>query len=359
MNTSKINIRLHLTNISGTGATQLLESLLPSIINNKDYFIKCAYLPNRGILKVYKSFSSSTSVKVYWRLLPNSISRFLECTIAGLQFSGRSSLFVFGDIPIFCISKQIVFLHQSLLLKKNHSKQINVLSFKYFVSKLIFYLNCKFVNAYIVQTHLMRELLLQSYPIREDRVHVIPIPVPSWLSKSGIKRTCRINNTKNSLDLFYPASFYKHKNHSILSELSDETQFLINKFYLTIDSSHNPCPKSSCIICLGHLEPSQILNLYSKIDALIFLSKEESYGFPLVEAMYLGLPIICPDLPYAHEVCGDSAIYFKVDNFSSLYNAIYELNVRLSKGWWPDWKIPLSRVSTNWDIVAKHILCLA
>ena len=30
---------------------------------------------------------------------------------------------------------------------------------------------------------------------------------------------------------------------------------------------------------------------------LCYLSKEESFGFPLIEAMYLGLPIVCPDLP--------------------------------------------------------------
>ena len=35
------------------------------------------------------------------------------------------------------------------------------------------------------------------------------------------------------------------------------------------------------------------------MDALLFLSTDESYGFPLIEAMFVGLPIICPDLPYA------------------------------------------------------------
>ena len=49
-------------------------------------------------------------------------------------------------------------------------------------------------------------------------------------------------------------------------------------------------------------------------DALLFLS-EKDFGFPLIEAMYLGLPIVCPDLPFARALWND-AIYFDPNDIS-------------------------------------------
>ena len=46
---------------------------------------------------------------------------------------------------------------------------------------------------------------------------------------------------------------------------------------------------------------------------------------PLIEAMTLGLPIVCADLPYARGLCGGEAIYFNPLSASSAWEAIAEL----------------------------------
>jgi hypothetical protein len=71
--------------------------------------------------------------------------------------------------------------------------------------------------------------------------------------------------------------------------------------------------------------------------------------------MHLGLPIVCPDLPYARALCGSGAIYFNLDSVESLYEAISNLHIRLLRGWRPDWSIQISKLPMNWNDVANEI----
>jgi glycosyltransferase involved in cell wall biosynthesis len=102
-----------------------------------------------------------------------------------------------------------------------------------------------------------------------------------------------------------------------------------------------------------------MITSYSQVDALLFLSKDESYGFPLIEAMFVGLPIVCPDLPYARTLCGDHAFYFNPDQPESLRQALLALQLQLKKGWWPDWQDRLANIPPDWDTVARKMLAVA
>ena len=69
------------------------------------------------------------------------------------------------------------------------------------------------------------------------------------------------------------------------------------------------------LIGTGYLRPvgaqygPDLRQLYEEVDACVFASFCESFGHPLVEALALGKSLICADLPYAREICGDSALY--------------------------------------------------
>ena len=73
-------MRLHLTNITGLGASELLQSLLPAIERLTDIKIKHIYLPDKGNLKNYRSVTELTKISIYRRFLPNILSRLFECT---------------------------------------------------------------------------------------------------------------------------------------------------------------------------------------------------------------------------------------------------------------------------------------
>ena len=51
----------------------------------------------------------------------------------------------------------------------------------------------------------------------------------------------------------------------------------------------------------------------SEADVFVFPSSRESFGIPLVEALALGVPTICTDLPQFREIGGDAPVYVKED----------------------------------------------
>ncbi len=351
----RITVRLHLTNVTGAGATQLLQSLLPALEREQRAILECIYLPDRGALSSYLSSNSITLTKVFRRSLPKALSRVLECTLFSYQFNGDTPLLVLGDLPLRCRGAQIVFVQQSNLLQPHHF-QWRISGLRYLLARSIFAINRSRVRAFIVQTDVMRIALERMYPDIAGRVHVIAQPVPSWLLYSGLRRNGRVQQHRGGLRLVYPAADYPHKNHRLLSRITVQDDCPIEELILTINPASNPASHLSWVRCSGFLSPEEMIRVYSEVDALLFLSKEESYGFPLIEAMFVGLPIVCPDLAYARTLCGDEAIYFDPDDIESMLSAIQKLEARLKQGWWPYWEDRLTNFPRDWETVAVRML---
>lgn len=63
----------------------------------------------------------------------------------------------------------------------------------------------------------------------------------------------------------------------------------------------------------GHPRPvsdALIADLYHVADALLFPSRAEGFGIPMIEAGLAGLPIFCSDIAPFRETAGEAALYF-------------------------------------------------
>jgi hypothetical protein len=354
------SIRVHATNIIGLGAIQLVQSLLPAIEQLDNYESRTVYLPAQGTLATYGAVRHSTILVRRKRYLPNAFSRILECTLLASRFEGDGCLLVLGDIPLRCKGRQTVFV-QTPLLTKSSSSNRRIGAVKYLIARSLFRLNANFASAFIVQTEAMKDALSETYPNISARVHVIGQPAPGWLLAAGLKRTGVVQHNAPGLQLFYPAAGYPHKNHRLLSRVEDGKghAWPVSSLTLTVEMNLHPNPNTTWIKCVGRLKPQDVLSVYGTVDGLLFLSVSESFGFPLVEAMSIGLPIICPDLPYSRVLCGDEAIYFDPENVVSLRAAVMELDERLKAGWWPDWREPMKAIPESWSAVAASMLRVA
>lgn len=343
-------LRIGATNVTGLGAVQLAQSLLPAFERLGRAAIEKVYLPDRGPLAAWRPLSAATSVATYRRLLPHVVSRVFECTMARRFYAGTTPLLTLGDMPVPSAARQIV------LVQSPHLTSAGSQLAKYRLSRALFRVNLRFADAVIVQTGSMREAFLATYAIDPDRVHVIAQPPPEWLAAARLQRTGRVHGEPN-LSLFYPAADYPHKNHQLLAKVAPPEAWnrLVDKLVLTVAPSANPNPGLRFLRCVGRLSSAEVIAAYAQSDALLFLSQSESYGFPLVEAMTIGLPIVCPDLPYARDLCGPGAIYFSPDDADSLKAALAELQGRLRAGWWPHWTAQLQVIPQNWDIVAEQM----
>jgi glycosyltransferase involved in cell wall biosynthesis len=65
--------------------------------------------------------------------------------------------------------------------------------------------------------------------------------------------------------------------------------------------------------CMGPVDSSRLDELYRGAFCLLITSRYESFGFPAVEAMARGCPVVASDLPALREVCGDAALYCRKD----------------------------------------------
>jgi glycosyltransferase involved in cell wall biosynthesis len=352
-------IRIHLTNVTGIGASQLLDSLLPALVQCDDAHVERIYLPETGPLSKFLSLDKNVIIKKYRRFLPIAISRFIECTVLSHEFKGRTPILVMGDLPLRVRARQTLFVQNShLIVPKSFEWNLN--AWKYSISRLVFRINLGRVATFIVQTETMKSALIDSYPSIKSKVKVIPHPIPAWLLKSNHKKPRRKLIRNYHLKLIYPAAGYPHKNHSLLSMIKEKEsdQWPIRSLILTIDRQMNPSPTIPWVHCVGFLAPDEMIHAYGDADGLLFLSKKESLGFPLLEAMFLGLPIICPNLPYAKNLCGNQAIYFDPNSSESLQTAILHLGKLLSEDWVPDWSEQLKGIPKTWESFASKILAV-
>jgi glycosyltransferase involved in cell wall biosynthesis len=69
----------------------------------------------------------------------------------------------------------------------------------------------------------------------------------------------------------------------------------------------------------------RLASLYAKALALAYPSSMEGFGFPVVEAMASGCPVVASDLPELRELARDAAIYFKPGDRSELATALSAL----------------------------------
>lgn len=352
-------VRIYLSNVTGLGATKLLQSLLPYIEKSDRFESSEICLPDSGILSEYDPISLNTQTSIFKRKLPHLLSRVLECLFPDKRYNDGTPILVLGDIPLrISKGKQVVFL-QSPLLVKPWLKINKIGEIKYLISKLIFFFNLPYVNAVVVQTSVMKEKLISLFPILKNKVYVLPQPVPEWIKKEIKTDGPDVYTRDSKLNLIYPAAYYPHKNHRILRNINPSTQDWPKlKLFLTINETRNPAPMINWVHCSGQLNQNTLLKAYHDADALLFLSKEESFGFPLIEAMYLGLPIVCPDLPFARVLCGDDAIYFDPNNIESLRLGIIHLKNKLIDGWHPNWDKQIKKIPNNWATAADEMLDL-
>lgn len=69
-------------------------------------------------------------------------------------------------------------------------------------------------------------------------------------------------------------------------------------------------PENRDFLTLGHVPHQEIDDELKRHDVLVSTSLAETFGFPLVESMAAGIPVIATDVPIHREICGDAALYF-------------------------------------------------
>jgi len=75
----------------------------------------------------------------------------------------------------------------------------------------------------------------------------------------------------------------------------------------------------------GYIKQDDYGKLLASASALVFPSKYEGFGLPILEAMACGVPVICSNIPALREVGADAAAYFDPNSIDDMSASIARL----------------------------------
>lgn len=235
--------------------------------------------------------------------------------------------------------KLLVYYHQQLPLSKYqwklHKKDERTLFlYAHFYG---YFVNRWNRNAeYVVQLPSVKELFCKKFKnISPEKVHVIRPNFPDIDVCSVYTKDIEPGKKV----FIYPATPHEYKNHKIVLDaielLKTEIEKIDNKIKIifTVDPESkiakeiNERSLNSVVECIGSIPYEELLSYYKCCDGLLFPSKIESFGLPLIEAAMFGVPVIAANLPYAQEVLEgyEGAFFADTDNVQEWKNLIQKL----------------------------------
>ncbi|QYM79769.1 glycosyltransferase family 4 protein [Horticoccus luteus] len=186
-------------------------------------------------------------------------------------------------------------------------------------------------------SHYTAERLQYHYHIPAERCFVTHIPVHQRLRPDHVVKAESSPVAKPFF--FYPANFWPHKNHEVLllayrgyvalsksaawplvftghpDERTVQLRLLVSQLGLN-DRVH----------FLGHLSTPQFAALWSQAGALVYPSRHEGFGIPLLEAMAYRCPIIAARTTSIPEIAGDACLYVDPSDTASISSALQQVS---------------------------------
>lgn len=80
---------------------------------------------------------------------------------------------------------------------------------------------------------------------------------------------------------------------------------------------------------LGFIDDDELAWLYRNASALLFLTRDEGFGLPALEAVHFGAPVVVSDLPVFREILGERATFANPVDTTAIARAIREVPRRV------------------------------
>jgi glycosyltransferase involved in cell wall biosynthesis len=184
---------------------------------------------------------------------------------------------------------------------------------------------CDRASYVCVHAEWTKQDLIEHYGLPSDKVVVIPwgVVFDAYTSPSSEAMLAAVEKYRLPEHFFfYPAVTWPHKNHEvilralyILKEKHGRTPSLYltgatTKFRTTIDSMALALGLHEQVHHLGFVATGELQAIYRMATAMVYASKFEGFGLPLLEAFQAGLPVLSSNATVLPEIAQDGALYF-------------------------------------------------
>jgi len=188
---------------------------------------------------------------------------------------------------------------------------------------------CKQATYVCAQAEWTKKDIVKQFGMAEEKVVVIPWTSVFDAYVSPSNEQVRETVAKYQLPekfFFYPAVTWPHKNHEVilqaLSHLKNDHGIAQHVFFTGSTTDHRKqldqlamkLGIAEQLHYLGFVTPEELQSIFKSATAMVFPSKFEGFGLPVLEAFYAGLPVISSNATTLPEVAKDAALYFDPDS---------------------------------------------
>lgn len=186
-----------------------------------------------------------------------------------------------------------------------------------------------------ISNHVAQEIR-RTYDVEEERVVATPLGLsPDFVSDPDIianyTQGAHAQYRIEGRYVLFPGNAWPHKNHVRLIEAFEQVCQQVPDLKLILTGEHAvgsliPPRLRRHVDHLGYVSREEIIGLMAGAEALVFPSRFEGFGLPLLEAMAVNTPILCSELPTLREVGGDVPAYFDPDSVESIAKTIIDFS---------------------------------
>jgi len=185
-----------------------------------------------------------------------------------------------------------------------------------------------------------RECLVERYGIDPDKVDVVYNgynPQFHSIDNPDILGSVQTRYGLHRPFMYYPAATWPHKNHkkllAALKTMKERYRFdgQLVLSGMAMQANDDVLEEIGLlglqddVVVLGSLPYEDLPCLYNLARLMVFPSRYEGFGIPLVEAMACGCPVACSDTTSIPEVVGEAAVTFDPGSVEDMVQKVWKL----------------------------------
>jgi glycosyltransferase involved in cell wall biosynthesis len=269
----------------------------------------------------------------FWNLLSARISK-----IAKLLIEQQCNLWVFpsqDEWTYFAPIPALTAIHDLMHRYEPQFPEVSAYH-KYARRELHYKKLCEHTAGLLVDSDVGRQHVIASYNAPEQRIHVLPFIAPDFIYSQTNADDLHSKYKLPRKFMFYPAQFWKHKNHerllravaSLVNEIPDIALVLVGSRknnYNTVHKLANELGVQSHVHFLSYVPSKDIPHLYRQARAMIMPTFFGPTNIPPLEAFATGCPTAVSKIYAMPEQVGDAALLFDPNSTEEIAHAMKSL----------------------------------
>ena len=268
-----------------------------------------ALLPQDPRLKIFPLIPPGAGARLRWHL--QGLPRALRHSGAEVALCLANGGFAPLELPAAVLIQQsIPFCPEALAQLPLRGR------LRFGVIKAMMRLSTRRAALTLVQTETMGRWVHQQLGVPAERLALFPpalcAPVLGAADQGQGAAPGPMDQVPADRRLLYVGSTSPHKNVGVLLEALGplRERFPGLTLFMALPEGRPVACGIPGVVNLGLLDREQLFAAYRKATALVMPSLVETLGLPMIEAASVGRALLVADRPYAHELCGDAALFF-------------------------------------------------